>query len=106
MTIQFKVDSFSVISSPAMANVKVVTLLTSLDGSGEVHLGKQNLNNLKISDVKKMINKNYDIHEQEQQLWWKGYILDNDNLTFERACVGKGGQDLEVSYRDKYGLPL
>ena len=89
-----------------MANIKVVTLLTSLDGSGEVHLGKQNLNNLKIGDVKKIINKNYDIHEQEQQLWWKGYMLDNDNLTFERACVGKEDQQLEVSYETEYAFPL
>lgn len=73
-----------------MTLLKVVSPLTNFDGSGEIDLGNYDLHDITIGEVKQLVHHLYsEILEESQDLWWKGYILDNDSLPINEACVGE-----------------
>mmetsp|Transcript_28279 Transcript_28279/g.43985 ORF Transcript_28279/g.43985 Transcript_28279/m.43985 type:complete len:140 (-) Transcript_28279:203-622(-) len=71
-----------------MAQLTIVAPLTTI-GSGKVELGSHELEKLTIGEVKAMISNRFsDIPTHMQKLWWRGYILDEDDAVLTRACVG------------------
>ena len=73
-----------------MTRLDVVSALSILPG-GIVALGEQNINVVTIGDVKLMVEGKVDdgtLVLDDFQLWWNGYILDTDDLTISKACVG------------------
>ena len=73
-----------------MTRLTIVSNLTILPEMGKMDLGDQELNVLTIGKVKDTITSMYDdINIHQQNLWWRGYILDNDKLPLIKACVGE-----------------
>mmetsp|Transcript_13644 Transcript_13644/g.19082 ORF Transcript_13644/g.19082 Transcript_13644/m.19082 type:complete len:107 (+) Transcript_13644:163-483(+) len=71
-----------------MTYLSIVSPLTS--GVGKVELGDQNLTELTVGDIKdKIETRHVKTPANKQKLWWMGYLLDDDSLSIEKACVGK-----------------
>mmetsp|Transcript_25101 Transcript_25101/g.33281 ORF Transcript_25101/g.33281 Transcript_25101/m.33281 type:complete len:146 (-) Transcript_25101:207-644(-) len=70
-----------------MTYLSIVSPLTS--GVGKVELGDQNLTELTVGDIKdKIETRHVKTPANKQKLWWMGYLLDDDSLSIEKACVG------------------
>ena len=83
-----------------MANIIVVAALTVFRAEGKADLGKKDLLTFTIGDVKDEVSQIYDELEVERlQIWWKGYLLDNDTQKIVDACVGTSHLSIQfVSY--------
>uniref|UniRef100_A0A7S2SGW5 Ubiquitin-like domain-containing protein n=1 Tax=Eucampia antarctica TaxID=49252 RepID=A0A7S2SGW5_9STRA len=81
-----------------MANLIIVAALTVIRGVGKADLGERDFKTFTISDVKKALVEKFDDLEVERiQLWWKGYLLDDNVQSIVNACVGANGEKLEDS---------
>eukprot|EP00565_Helicotheca_tamesis_P002098 CAMPEP_0185733576 /NCGR_PEP_ID=MMETSP1171-20130828/20001_1 /TAXON_ID=374046 /ORGANISM="Helicotheca tamensis, Strain CCMP826" /LENGTH=137 /DNA_ID=CAMNT_0028403343 /DNA_START=158 /DNA_END=568 /DNA_ORIENTATION=+ len=70
-----------------MTHLSVVAPLTSV--VGKIELGQQNLTELTVGDLKDLVEELHgSIPADRQKLWWMGYILDDDSLPIEKACIG------------------
>ena len=72
-----------------MTLLSVVSSITTVGGSGIVNLGDIKTDILTVGTVKERMEQRTSISSQEQKLWWRGYILDNDSLPLTKACVGE-----------------
>jgi len=73
-----------------MGRLTVVAPLTTI-GSGNVDLGLQDWDVCTVGTVKQAVEEacEEEIPYQQQQIWWNGYLLDEDSLSLKQACVGK-----------------
>ncbi len=71
------------------ANLTIASSLFLLP-NGVINLGRKDLSTFTILEVKTEINA---IHPDAtlplQNLWWNGYLLDDDRKKIIEACVGK-----------------
>ena len=73
-----------------MTKLTIVSNLTILPIGGKLDLGECQLSKFTIGDVKdKVTELCNEIAVDSQNLWWKGYSLDNNKLPIIKACVGK-----------------
>lgn len=76
-----------------MTRLSVVSALSILP-DGSIDFGEQDIKAITIGDVKRMVTGQCEddalfCREQPQhRLWWHGYLLDDDDLTLSKACVG------------------
>jgi hypothetical protein len=71
-----------------MTNISVVSTLTTLAPSGTLQLGDYHVNQTTIGDVKRQVEEMANVSSSCQKLWWRGYLLSNDELPLTLACVG------------------
>jgi len=72
-----------------MTKLIIVSNLTILPIGGKLDLGERQLSKFTIGDVKdKVAEMCRDITIDSQNLWWRGYSLDNNKLPIIKACVG------------------
>jgi len=79
-----------------MTLLSIVSSVTTLKGKEKISLGEQDFNKFNIGQVRELIDHKYaDLDSSKLQLWWQGYILDDDNLTIMEACVGVNGETID-----------
>lgn len=77
-----------------MTKLIIISNLTVLPNKGKVELVECNLNTFTIGNAKKLISEMCnDIAVDRQNLWWKGYILDDENLPMIKACIDFANPD-------------
>ena len=54
-----------------------------------MEIGDVSVTEITIGDIKKEIETKTFVSIQNQKLWWRGYILDDNLLSLIKACVGK-----------------
>jgi len=82
-----------------MTKLSVVSTFTTIQGSGKVEF-ECKVGDTTVGEVKKRVQELAQIPAENQSLWWRGYVLDNDYLPLNRACVGvNAGEriDAEIS---------
>ena len=67
--------------------LSVVSTFTTIQGSGKVEFDCQ-VEEITVGEVKKRVQDLAQIPSDDQSLWWRGYILDDDDLPLIHACVG------------------
>lgn len=70
-----------------MTKLSVVSTFTTIVGSGMVCFDC-NVEETTVGAVKKRVQELTEISAQNQSIWWRGYILDDDDLPLIHACVG------------------
>jgi hypothetical protein len=71
-----------------MTNITILSTFTTIGGRGKLDLGACNVKEMTVQDLKVRIEMLSNLDIQKQSLWWKGYLLDNDNQSLLQACVG------------------
>jgi len=71
-----------------MTRITVVSTFTAIADQGKVDLGECDLIQMTVQEVKMEVELSANVPYQKQSLWWKGYILDQDDQSLLRACVG------------------
>jgi hypothetical protein len=71
-----------------MTNITIVSTFTIIGGRGKLDFGDCNVEETTVQDLKFRIEMQSNVNVQEQTLWWKGYVLDDDNKSLLQACVG------------------
>jgi hypothetical protein len=71
-----------------MTNITIVSTFTIIGGRGKLDLGDYNVEETTVQDLKFRIEMQSNVNVREQTLWWKGYVLDDDNKSLLQACVG------------------
>merc|ERR1712157_244034 len=80
--------------SKDMTKLIIISNLTVLPNKGKIELGECNLITFTIGNVKKLISEMCnDIAVDRQNLWWKGYILDDEDLPLIKACIDFANPD-------------
>ena len=70
-----------------MTKLSVVSTFTTIQGSGKVQIDCK-VGETTVGEVKKRVQDLVQIPIENQSLWWRGYILDDDDLPLIHACVG------------------
>jgi hypothetical protein len=71
-----------------MTNITIVSTFTIIGGRGKLECGDCNVEETTVQDLKFRIEMQSNVNIREQTLWWKGYVLDDDNKSLLQACVG------------------
>mmetsp|Transcript_4681 Transcript_4681/g.6940 ORF Transcript_4681/g.6940 Transcript_4681/m.6940 type:complete len:146 (-) Transcript_4681:129-566(-) len=74
----------------------VIAPVTSIPGNGQVEFDAVDLGAMTVGELKGRIEFESDIPADNQDLWWRGYCLDNDGLPLIKALVGVNeGENVE-----------
>jgi hypothetical protein len=68
--------------------VEIVSTFLTIEGRGKLDFGDCNVEETTVQDLKFRIEMQSNVNVQEQSLWWKGYVLDDDSKSLLQACVG------------------
>lgn len=71
-----------------MTNITIVSTFLTIGGRGKLDFGDCNVEETTVQDLKFRIEMQSNLNIREQSLWWKGYVLDDDNKSLLQACVG------------------
>jgi hypothetical protein len=70
-----------------MTIITIISSLTTVGGSGKVTFDLD-LEKITVGGVKILIEQATGVNAEEQKLWWRGYILDEEDKLITKACVG------------------
>jgi hypothetical protein len=71
-----------------MTRLTIVSTFLTIEGRGKLDFGDCNVEETTVQDLKFRIEMLSNVNVQEQSLWWKGYVLDDDSKSLLQACVG------------------
>jgi hypothetical protein len=71
-----------------MTRLTIVSTFLTIEGRGKLDFGDCNVEETTVQDLKFRIEMQSNVNVQEQSLWWKGYVLDDDSKSLLQACVG------------------
>jgi hypothetical protein len=71
-----------------MTQLIIVSTFLTIGGRGKLDYGDCNVEETTVQDLKIRIEMQSNVNFRDQSLWWKGYVLDDDNKTLLQACVG------------------
>jgi hypothetical protein len=71
-----------------MTFITIVSTFTTIGGWGKLDFGECNVEETTVQYLKFRIEMLSNVNIREQTLWWKGYVLDDDNKLLLQACVG------------------
>jgi hypothetical protein len=71
-----------------MTRLTIVSTYLAIDGRGKLDYGDCNVEETTVQDLKFRIEMQSNVNFRDQSLWWKGYVLDDDNKSLLQACVG------------------
>jgi hypothetical protein len=70
-----------------MTKVSVISTFTTIQGSGKVEF-ECDIDKTTVGGVKERVEDLALVAVENQSLWWRGYILDEDGLSILHACRG------------------
>jgi hypothetical protein len=71
-----------------MTKLTIVSTFLTIEGRGKLDFGDCNVEETTVQDVKFRIEMQSNVNVRDQSLWWKGYVLDDDNKSLLQACIG------------------
>jgi hypothetical protein len=71
-----------------MTRLTIVSTFLTIEGPGKLDFGDCNVEETTVQDLKVRIEMQSNVNVQDQSLWWKGYVLDDDSKSLLQACVG------------------
>jgi hypothetical protein len=71
-----------------MTRLTIVSTFLTIEGPGKLDFGECNVEETTVQDLKFRIEMQSNVNVQDQSLWWKGYVLDDDSKSLLQACVG------------------
>jgi hypothetical protein len=89
-----------VVERSQMTNITIVSTFTTIGGRGKLDFGECNIEETTVQDLKFRIEMQSNVNVREQTLWWKGYVMDDDNKSLLQACVGvNAGEMIDPSLK-------
>mmetsp|Transcript_27432 Transcript_27432/g.57448 ORF Transcript_27432/g.57448 Transcript_27432/m.57448 type:complete len:103 (-) Transcript_27432:158-466(-) len=83
-----------------MTKVTIVSTYIAIPDEGKMDLGDIDLDQTTIHGLKEHICKVTAIPLPQQTLWWRGYLLDQDESCIQDACVGVNADEHVKSSTD------
>jgi hypothetical protein len=73
--------------STMMTKISVISTFTTIQGSGKVEFGCD-VATTTVRDIKERVANLACVPAEDQSIWWRGYILDDESLSLLHACRG------------------